>query len=161
MPEKTKKIIEAMNSEFWDGVKKGKFKNMDQGFSGKGLNNFEGSSGLKSDDEDENTLEDLSLNISVITFDNKKKKHTQSIYVDELPQMIKRDLMKASKLEKIQNKTGSIITILGTYKKDKGVEINVSNGDKLNLLETMTVINDFFNNLKNKFIKQQSQIFSI
>jgi len=161
MPDKTKKIIETMNAEFWDGVKNGKFKNMDQGFSGKGLNNFDGSAALNSDEEDENSIEDLSLNISNITFDNKKKKHTQSIYVDDLPQMIKRKLLKASQLERIQNKTGSIISIVGTYKKNKGVEINVSNSDKLNLLETMTVINDFFNSLKNKFIKQQDQGFSI
>ncbi|CAI8493269.1 unnamed protein product [Hanseniaspora opuntiae] len=160
MPEETKKIIETMNAEFWEGVKNGKFKNIDQGFSGKGLNNYEASTSLDTDDE-ENSLEDLSMNVSEMTFDSKKNKHVQSIYVDDIPQMIKRELLKASQLERIQNKTGSIITIIGVYKKDKGVEINVSNGDKLNLLETMTIINDFFNGLKKKMIKQQEQGFSI
>ncbi|KAL6932359.1 hypothetical protein ACO0OL_003837 [Hanseniaspora opuntiae] len=160
MPEETKKIIETMNAEFWEGVKNGKFKNIDQGFSGKGLNNYEASTSLDTDDE-ENSLEDLSMNVSEMTFDSKKNKHVQSIYVDDIPQMIKRELLKASQLERIQNKTGSIITIVGVYKKDKGVEINVSNGDKLNLLETMTIINDFFNGLKKKMIKQQEQGFSI
>ncbi|KAL6930645.1 hypothetical protein ACO0R3_003765 [Hanseniaspora guilliermondii] len=160
MSENTKKIIENMNAEFWEGVKNGKFKNIDQGFSGKGLNNYESSTSLDSDDE-ENSLEDLSLSVSEVVFDNKKNKHVQSIYVDDIPQMIKRELLKASQLERIQSKTGSIINIVGIYKKDKGVEINVSNGDKLNLLETMTIINDFFNGLKKKMIKQQEQGFSI
>lgn len=156
------KIVSAlaeMNEKFWEGVEKGKFKNIDQGFTGKGLANL--SKIGPADEEVNEKEEDIILESSNLQFDKKLHKYLQSISIDSLPQLIKRDFIKASNLDQIRKKTGSTITLTGNYKVGQGVLLNVANEDKLTVLETMVVLNDAFNSLNQKYKKQQQQKFSI
>ncbi|XBW34918.1 hypothetical protein QEN19_000482 [Hanseniaspora menglaensis] len=153
--------LKEMNNKFWEGVEQGRFKNIDQGFAGKGLTNFKNTGimdeGLEALDGEEEVL----LETSELAFDEKLQKYHQYIAIDLLPQFIKRELVKASNLDSIRKKTGSVITLTGTFKKEKGVLLNVANEEKLSVLETMVVLNDNFSSLKDKYMRQQQQKFSI
>ncbi|KAL6929727.1 hypothetical protein ACO0SA_001131 [Hanseniaspora valbyensis] len=161
MDKNTVETLTKMNSNFWKGVENGKFKNIDQGFTGKGLMNFKKNGLVEEEVNNEEDEDDITLETSDILFDKKLSKYHQSISIDSLPQFIKRDLVKAANLDKIRKKTGSVITLTGSYKIGKGVLLNVTNEDKLTVLETMVVLNDAFNSLKEKYIRQQQQKFSI
>lgn len=159
MDPKIASTLTDMNAKFWEGVEKGKFKNIDQGFTGKGLTNYSKIS--PADEEGNANEEDIILESSSLQFDKKLQKYLQSISIDSLPQLIKRDFIKASNLDHIRKKTGSTITLTGNYKVGQGVLLNVANEDKLTVLETMVVLNDAFNSLNEKYKKQQQQKFSI